>query len=169
MSRSPAFVMKVTAAIVAVWIGYEGFSAAPYIPTKNDRATIGHGATHYEDGRRVTMSDPPMTRQRAAELATNLLDKEYGACVRKSLGGTLVHPEEFVQAVDFAGQYGCVTWAGSSMLRLTRQGDYTGACGAYLRYKFAAGYDCSTPGNRRCMGVWTRQLKRYEACMEAQK
>jgi hypothetical protein len=43
-------------------------------------------------------------------------------------------------------------------------GNYALACQAYLRYKFAAGYDCSTPGNKRCMGVWTRQLQRHAAC-----
>ena len=26
--------------------------------------------------------------------------------------------------------------------------------------------DCSYPGNRVCAGVWTRQIKRYDRCME---
>ena len=29
-------------------------------------------------------------------------------------------------------------------------------------------YDCSTPGNKVCRGVWTRQQARHAACMEAQ-
>ncbi|MGE8454023.1 MAG: hypothetical protein ACN6OP_26115, partial [Pseudomonadales bacterium] len=107
-----------------------------------------------------------------------------------SLGDTPVHAAEFAQAVDFAGQYGCGAWRGSSMLVRTRAGDYAGACQAYLAYRFmtstqplqgysayqwdAAGrpkrwrYDCSTPGNRICRGVWTRQQARHAACMEAQ-
>ncbi len=48
-------------------------------------------------------------------------------------------------------------------------GSTAGACEAYLQYRFVAGYDCSTPGNRRCMGVWTRQQERYSACMQAQQ
>lgn len=166
--RLPARTMKIGAAIIAAWIAFEGFTPAPVIPTKGDVPTIGHGSTHYEDGTRVTMHDKPITRVRAAELATNLLEQTYGKCVRDSLGETPVHPVEFAQAVDFAGQYGCATWRKSSMLRLTKQGNYTAACGAYLRYKFAAGYDCSTPGNTRCMGVWTRQQKRNAACMGVQ-
>lgn len=31
-------------------------------------ATVGFGSTHYEDGRRVAMSDPPITRARAVQL-----------------------------------------------------------------------------------------------------
>ena len=42
------------------------------------------------------------------------------------------------------------------------------ACQALLRYRFSAGYDCSTPGNRICPGVWTRQQARHAACMAAQ-
>jgi hypothetical protein len=29
-------------------------------------------------------------------------------------------------------------------------------------------FDCSTPGNKVCRGVWTRQQARHAACMEAQ-
>ncbi|WP_313570012.1 glycoside hydrolase family protein [Comamonas terrigena] len=162
--RTPASALGLTAAILVAWIGHEGFTAAPTIPTKGDVATIGHGATHYEDGRRVTMADPPITRQRAGELAANLLQNTYLACVKRSLGDTPMHPVEFEQAVDFAGQYGCTNWWNSTMRAQYVAGNYGPACQAYLRYKFAAGYDCSTPGNKRCMGVWTRQLARHAAC-----
>ena len=30
----------------------------------------------------------------------------------------------------------------------------------------ASGYDCSTPGNRRCPGVWARSQQRYQQCMQ---
>ena len=166
LDRMPAHTMKITAAIVAAWIAHEGFSAGPIIPTAGDVPTIGHGATHYEDGSRVTMADPPITRKRAHELAVNLLEGTYGDCVRRSLGDALIHPVEFKQAVDFAGQYGCTRWWNSSMRKGYQAGNYVSACNAYLLYKFAAGYDCSTPGNRRCGGVWTRQLKRHSDCMQ---
>lgn len=172
MARAAARTMKVTAAIVAGWIAYEGFTAAPVIPTKGDVPTIGHGSTVYEDGRKVTMQDPPVTRQRAAELATNLLEQQYGTCVRDSLGDVLIDPVEFHQAVDFSGQYGCYRWKQSSMLRETKMGNYEKACHAYLLYKFAANYDCSTTingkPNKRCYGVWLRQLERHAACMGVQ-
>lgn len=162
--RVPASALGLTAAILAAWIASEGFTAGPVIPTKGDVPTIGHGATHYEDGTKVTLQDAPITRQRAAELAANLLQDTYVACVKRSLGETLMHPLEFEKAVDFAGQFGCSRWWGSSMRTQYLAGNYGPACQAYLRYKFAAGFDCSTPGNKRCMGVWTRQLERHAAC-----
>lgn len=182
--RVAANTAKVGAAIVAAWFAYEGMNLAPHIPTKGDVPTIGAGSTQYEDGTPVTMSDPPITRHRAEQLAVNLLEQQYGVCVRRSLGGALVHQVEFDQAVDFAGQYGCAAWGGSRMVRLMRLGDYEGACGAYIAYRFIADekphsgwteykpgrwkFDCATPGNRTCAGVWTRQLKRYTNCMGAQ-
>jgi GH24 family phage-related lysozyme (muramidase) len=188
--RKPAAGLGIGAAILAAWMAAEGFSSAPIIPVRGDVPTIGHGATRYEDGTRVTMADPPITRERARDLAIDLLERQYGACVRESLASTPVHPAEFAQAVDFAGQYGCGAWRASSMLARTRAGDYAGACQAYLAYRFmtsaqpVAGYsayrwdatgrptrwryDCSTPGNKLCRGVWTRQQARHAACMEVQ-
>lgn len=160
--------MKVGVLIMTVWAAYEGFSATPYIPTKGDVPTIGEGSTVYPDGTRVKMTDPPINRARAREISTALMEKNYAECVRSTLGDTLVNEVEFAQAVDFAGNFGCGNWGQSSMLTNTRAGNYAQACQSYLRYKYAAGYDCSTPGNKRCSGLWTRQLERYGKCMASQ-
>lgn len=45
----------------------EGFRARPYACPAGV-ATIGIGSTVYPDGRRVTLLDPPITRERAVEL-----------------------------------------------------------------------------------------------------
>ena len=182
--RVPADTLKLTAAILSAWAGYEGLSLVPYVPVAGDVPTIGRGATHYEDGTRVTMADPPITRARADALALNLLEKQYAVCTRKALGETLVHLVEFERAVDFAGQFGCTAFANSQMVRRMRQGDYYGACQAYISYRFITDdkpgpgwvqykpgrwkYDCATPGNKVCRGVWARQLDRYMACMAVQ-
>lgn len=166
--RMPARTMKVTAAIMVAWALHEGFSASPYIPTKNDRPTIGEGSTFYPDGTRVKMTDPPITRQRAREISTDLMERTFAECVRKSLGDTPVTEVEFAQAVNFAGNFGCENWTKSSMAKNTRAGNYVQACQSYLLYKKAAGFDCSTPGNKICGGVWTRQLERYALCMAEQ-
>lgn len=188
--RVPAQLLGVSVAIVSAWIAAEGFTAAPVIPVRGDVPTIGHGSTQYEDGTPVTMADPPITRTRARELAVNLLEQRYGQCVRDSLGDTLMHPVEFEQAVDFAGQYGCGAWRASSMLRDYQAGRYVQACEDYLAFRFMTSaqplegftayrwdargrptrwrYDCSTPGNRVCRGVWTRQLGRNAKCKGVQ-
>ncbi|MBO1996950.1 hypothetical protein J4714_14010 [Staphylococcus epidermidis] len=156
------------------------------MPTQGDVPTIGHGSTRYEDGRRVTLADPPITRRRAVELALGELDRTYAQCVRDSLGQTLMNQTEFDQAADFSASTAAAPGAGRACWPRPG-GDYAGACRAYLGYKFmtstrqegpgwvAYQWDktgkparwrlTAAPGQR---GVWTRQQGRYSACMEAQ-
>lgn len=159
--------LTISAAGFAGWIANEGFSSTPIIPTKGDVPTIGHGSTRYEDGTRVKMTDPPITRERAKILARNLLSQDEQR-FRASIPGVKLYQEEYDLYLDFVGQYGIGTWRKSSMRRYLLAGKYEAACKALLRYKYAAGYDCSTPGNKRCPGVWTRQLERYDDCMAVQ-
>ncbi len=163
--RMPAKTMGLTGAILAAWIAYEGFSSQPIIPVKGDVPTIGHGSTYYEDGRKVRMTDPAISRSRASTLAANLLENNYVKCVHRRLGDAPVSETEFRLAVDFAGQYGCARYSDSSIARETSLGRYYEACLAYRKYKFVSGFDCSTPGNTRCPGVWTRTLKRVDECL----
>jgi GH24 family phage-related lysozyme (muramidase) len=150
----------------ATWQASEGFADRAVIPTKGDVPTIGHGSTKYEDGRPVRMGDK-ITRERAEVLARNLMtqdEKRFAA----SLPGVKLHQAEFDVYMDFVGQFGIGNWRGSSMRKRLLAGEYSGSCNALLLYKYSAGYDCSTPGNKRCPGVWTRQLERNRKCLEAQ-
>lgn len=181
MQRQAANTLKVSAAAIAAWLAYEGFSPEPYIPVKGDRPTIGHGSTYYPDGRPVRMGDPPISRSRALEIAAGELDKTFAACVRDSLGDAPISQTEFDIAVDFAGQYGCARWTGSAMHAAYMLGEYAQACQGYLQYRNitsdksgGAGwvrmsngrykFDCATPGNKECAGVWTRQKERHSKC-----
>lgn len=190
--RTLVAALMVSAAAGTAWIAAEGDGPLivrddgvvlhkPYVPTQGDVPTIAHGSTHYEDGTRVKLTDPPITRERARDLALGELDRTYAACVRRSLPQARMSQTEFDIATDFAGQFGCATWSASSMRRYTAAGQYAQACESYKLYKLmpagrrgpgpglvlvrgAWKQDCSYPGNRICAGVWTRQLKRYEQC-----
>lgn len=166
--RLPAHTLKLSAAGLALWIASEGFSPTPHIPTKGDVPTIGYGSTRWEDGTRVTLADPPITRERAEALTLTLNEQGSGP-FNRSLRGVYLYQSEYDLYHDFKEQFGIGNWLSSSMLRELRAGNLVLACKALLRWKYAAGYDCSTPGNKRCWGVWTRQLDRYDACMEAQQ
>lgn len=52
--------------IVEFISSFEGFSAKPYIDIAG-HATIGYGATYYQDGRKVTMQDAPITKPTLAD------------------------------------------------------------------------------------------------------
>lgn len=162
--------LTVSAAGFTAWQAHEGFTSTAIIPTKGDVPTIGHGSTRYEDGSRVQMGDT-ITRERARILALNLMrqdERKFAA----TLPGVKLHQAEYDVYLDFVGQYGIGNWQRSSMRRHLIAGEYPQACKALLRYRFAAGYDCSTlvdgQPNKRCWGVWTRQVNRYNLCMGAQ-
>lgn len=164
--RIAVTVLSLSAAGFATWQASEGFTPEAVIPTKGDVPTIGHGSTRYEDGRPVKMGDT-ITPARAEVLARNLnsqAEKQFAA----SLPGVKLHQVEFDVYMDFIGQYGIGTWLKGSPRRDLLAGNYAQACNDLLKYKFAAGFDCSTPGNKRCAGVWARQLERHAKCMSAQ-
>ncbi len=165
--RTAVATLALSAAGFAAWIASEGFTPGPVIPTKGDVPTIGHGSTRYEDGRPVKLTDQPISRKRAEELARNLHSEEEQR-FKASLPGVLLTQGEFDVYMDFTGQYGIGNWRGSGMRRHLLAGQYRQACDALLRYRYAAGFDCSTPGNRRCPGVWTRQQERHAKCIAEQ-
>lgn len=163
--RLAVSVLTVSLAGFGAWKANEGYTDTAVIPTKGDVPTIGHGSTRYEDGTKVRLGDT-ITRPRAELLARNLMtqdERQFAA----SLPGVRLHQEEFDLYMDFTGQYGIGNWRASSMRRDLLAGNYAQACNDLLKYRFAAGFDCSTPGNKRCAGVWSRQLERHAKCIAA--
>ena len=164
--RISVALLSVSLAGFGAWTTNEGFTDHAVIPTKGDVPTIGHGSTRYEDGRPVQLGDR-ITPQRAELLARNLMTKDE-KLFAATLPGVRLYQAEFDAYLDFVGQYGIGNWRQSSMRRELLAGNYVQACASLLKYRFAAGFDCSTPGNKRCLGVWTRQLDRNSKCMAAQ-
>ena len=164
--RIAVSLLSLSAAGFATWQASEGYTPVAVIPTKGDVPTIGHGSTRYEDGSPVRMGDT-ITAARAEVLARNLnsqAEKQFAA----SLPGVKLYQDEFDIYMDFVGQYGIGTWRKGSPRKSLLAGNYVQACHDLLKYRYAAGFDCSTPGNKRCAGVWTRQLERHAKCMAAQ-
>lgn len=143
----------------------------PYVPTAGDVPTIGHGSTRYEDGTAVRLSDAPITRQRAEQLARNLHSADE-VRFKASLPGVMLYPGEFDLYQDWVGQFGSGNWRKPNSPRTwLLRGDYLGACQALLQWRFQAGRDCRLPQNwgpKGCKGVWTRQQKRHAQCMAMQ-
>ncbi|MNJ17895.1 hypothetical protein D3C77_121860 [compost metagenome] len=165
-NRVAVYLLTMSALGFSAWKANEGFTDVAVIPTKGDVPTIGHGSTRYEDGTRVRMGDT-ITPRRAEALARNLLTQDEKVFAA-SLPGVKLYQIEFDIYMDFVGQYGIGTWRASSMRRDLLAGNYPQACTDLLKYRYAAGFDCSTPGNKRCWGVWERQLKRHQQCMAVQ-
>lgn len=142
----------------------EDFIGKAKIPTKNDRCTNGFGSTFREDGSPVQCGEVITPPQAIVRSLTHIAKDEAGikACVTGALS-----QKEYDLLVDFTYQYGVAATCKSSIVRHYNAGNYSQACEAYAQYKYSGGYDCSTPGNRICAGVYTRSLARRDACKAA--
>ncbi len=144
----------------------EGFTPKPIIPTKNDVPTIAFGTTVYPNGIKVKMTDPAVTREQGMVFLRKHMDKEAQR-FNKTILNVPIYQHEYDAYTDFVYQFGIGNWSSSSMLKNLKMGKYKAACDALLKYKFSGGFDCSTPGNKRCAGGGTRQLERHSKCLGA--
>ena len=157
--------LAASAAFFTSLIGYEGYKSKPYLDSAKV-PTIGIGSTTYENGTKVKMTDKPITKERAVQIAKAHIAKDEVA-FRKSLHGVKLNQTEYDVYLDFVYNYGQANWNGSSMLRNLKAGQYKQACSSLLKYKYIAKRDCSIRANG-CYGVWVRQQERYQKCMGAQ-
>ena len=142
----------------------EHYTDRAVIPVPGDVPTLGFGSTKREDGSPVQMGDT-IKPVEGIQRSLAHIQKSEGA-LKRCVTGPLSQAEYDI-LVDFAYQYGEAAACKSGMVRAINAGDYAASCEAYLKYRFVAGYDCSTPGNRRCWGVWTRSKERRDKCVEA--
>lgn len=166
----------------------EWYTGTAIIPAKGDRPTVGFGSTFDEQGRPVKMGDT-ITPVRAVQRSLAHIQKDESAlkqCVTAPLSQV-----EYDTLVNHEYQYGAVATCKSPMVRSVNAGDYEAACTGYLSYRYMTSptalgsgwtpyqfdaqgratrwrFDCSTPGNKVCSGVWKRSQGRYQACMAAQ-
>ena len=157
--------LAASAAFFTSLIGYEGYKSKPYLDSAKV-ATIGIGSTSYENGSKVKMTDKPITKERAVEIAKAHIAKDE-VVFRKSLQGVKLTQAEYDVYLDFVYNYGQANWNGSSMLRNLKAGQYKQACASLLKYKYVAKRDCSIRSNG-CYGVWARQQDRYNKCIGVQ-
>lgn len=83
---------------------FEGFYPQPYLCPAGV-PTIGYGATYYEDGTRVTLSDPPVSRERAEALLLHTVNAVYLPQVLRLCPG-LDHPDRLAALIDFTYNLG---------------------------------------------------------------
>jgi GH24 family phage-related lysozyme (muramidase) len=144
----------------------EGYTGRATVPTVNDRPTVGIGSTFRDDGSPVQLGDTTDPVRAIQRSVAHIARDESG--LKRCVTGPM-HQAEYDVMVDFAYQYGVDATCRSSMVRYTNAGRYADACNAYPLYKFSGGYDCSTlvngGPNKRCWGVWTRNLARRDRCL----
>ena len=165
MQRRNVIALSASAALLVSLVVSEGYTEKAVIPVKGDVPTVGFGMTYRPDGTPAQMGDRTNPIDAIQRSLSHIQKDEIG--IKKCVTAP-ISQVEYDLMVDFAYQYGVPTLCRSSMVKKANIGDYVGSCKAYLQYKRVNGYDCSTPGNKRCWGVWQRSVERYNDCMEAQ-
>jgi lysozyme len=115
---------------------FEGFFSKPYLcPAKIP--TIGFGSTHYEDGTKVTLNDPPITMERAEQLTAHELST-IGIAVEK-LVKVPINDNQFSALCSFAYNVGTGNLSSSTLLKKLNAVDYQGASEQFIRWNKAGG------------------------------
>lgn len=154
--------LAVSAAFFTSLIDYEGYKSKPYKDSVGV-PTIGIGSTVYEDGKKVRMTDKPITKERAIEISKHHVSKDEIA-FRNSIKSARLSQTEYDLYLDFVYNFGQSNWNGSSIRTLLNQGRNREACERLLLWRNAGGRDCRVRSNN-CYGVWKRQLDRHGKCV----
>jgi lysozyme len=156
-ARTVVAALTLSAAGLVGIVTREGYTDDVIIPTKGDVPTLGFGTTTG-----VKLGDRT-TPVRALQRAASDLDTIYEAAVKRCVK-TALHQAEYDVYVSMAYNIGVNGFCGSTIVKRANEMNYVGACDAILMWKKAGGYDCSTPGNKVCSGLWKDRLKDHAKC-----
>jgi lysozyme len=118
---------------------FEGYLAAPYLCPAGV-PTIGYGATYYEDGTRVQLLDPPITKARAEQLLLWHLEKRYLPQVLAACP-SLIHetPERLAAIIDFTFNLGAGNLRASTLRKRINAGAWGDVPNQLMRWNKAGG------------------------------
>lgn len=116
--------MDAVAIAAALARRFEGVYLSPYLCPAGV-ATIGVGATFYEDGTRVQLDDPPITRARAEALLLHMVRTVYlPAVLRLCPALVTATPERLAAIIDFAFNLGAGKLKASTLRRRVNAGQW---------------------------------------------
>lgn len=134
----------------------EGYSDEAIIPVPGDVPTVGFGTTEgVKMGDRIT---PPQAVARALQDVSKF-EGALKQCVKVPLS-----QREYDVYLSMTYNIGSTAFCRSSMVRALNEYRYEDACNHILDWKMFNGFDCSTPGNKICYGLWKDRLKLNKDC-----
>ena len=116
---------------------FEGLYLRPYMCPAGV-PTIGYGATYYEDGTRVTLKDPPITRERAEALLLWMVRTVYLPAVAKLCPG-IDSPSRAAAIIDFTFNLGSGNLRMSTLRRRVNEGRWDAVPSELMKWVLAGG------------------------------
>lgn len=116
---------------------FEGYRAEPYLcPAKIP--TIGYGTTHYSNGKKVTLQDEPITKERALEILKYQANRVYGSAVNIYVQVPITQ-NQFDALVSFAYNLGIGAFRTSTLLKRVNQQQYEKAAKEFHKWVYSDG------------------------------
>lgn len=132
--------MRFSAKAMAMLAEFEGFRSNPYLDSAGI-PTIGFGTTYYPNGKRVAMTDAPISRTDALAIKAQIIEDDFAAGVNvlfsdEILTGNLSQGQ-FDALVSLAYNIGIGALKQSSVYRHIKAGNKTAAADAFLAWNKA--------------------------------
>lgn len=140
-------VTQALAIVMRLCILFEGVYLRPYLCPAGV-PTIGVGSTRYLDGRRVQLSDPPITREHAMVLLRHKVLTEFMPGVRR-LCGAVDEPARLAALTDFAYNLGLGALKSSTLRRRILAGRWDDVPAELRKWVFAGGRRMNGLARRR--------------------
>lgn len=157
--RTAAAALALSAAGLIGIALHEDYRGAAYLPTAQDRPTIGYGATTRADGTPVRPGDRTTPTRALVKLGADVSATERALQAQDCIGAVPLTQGEWDAYVSLAYNIGAGAFCGSTAARLLRRvpPDYAGACAQILRWVYQAG--------RKLPGLVARRQAEYAQCM----
>lgn len=116
---------------------YERFMSNPYRDAVGVW-TIGFGNTYYEDRRKVSGSDKPISEVRASELKQNIINMDFAPAVNLLFADEIargqINQSQFDALLSLAYNIGTRGLAGSSVYKNIKHGNYKAAADSFIAW-----------------------------------
>ena len=116
---------------------FEGLYLRPYLCPAGV-PTIGYGATYYENGTRVQLTDPPIMRERAEQLLLWMVRTKYLPAVLRLCPG-VDSADRLAVLIDFTFNLGAGNLRASNLRRRVNASDYDAVPGELRKWNKAGG------------------------------
>lgn len=116
---------------------FEGLYLSPYLCPAGV-PTIGYGATFYEDGTHVQLTDPPITKDRAEALLLWMVRTRFLPAVMR-LCPNVDHPDRLASLIDFAFNLGAGNLKVSTLRKRVNAGRWDDVPGELRKWNKAGG------------------------------
>lgn len=117
---------------------FEGLRLRPYICPAG-YPTIGYGTVYKPDGTKVTMEDPPITKETAEAWLLHELQHNYLAGVLKASPKLITEPRVLGAMADFAYNLGVARYRGSTLRRKIDEQDWEAAKDELMKWTRGGG------------------------------